>query len=85
MCGLDLAGREMGSQASSCNYGNETSGFTKFRQSSHQLSNYQMVKAVSVCSITHNSNYFFMRFSSCVATYLKIMMMSSDMITAVFV
>jgi len=31
---LDLAGCELGSQASGCNYDNEPLGFTKFRQSS---------------------------------------------------
>jgi hypothetical protein len=34
MCGIDLAGCELGSQASCCNYGTEPLGFTKFRQSS---------------------------------------------------
>ena len=53
---LDLAGCELGSQASCCNYGNELLGFTKFRQVLDQMGNHQLVKATAVCSCNHSSN-----------------------------
>jgi len=43
---LDSDGSELGSQASSCNYGNERLDFTNTGKDLHQRSNYHLVKDV---------------------------------------
>jgi len=53
---LESNGSDLGSQASSCNYGKEDMCFINSGKDLHQRSNYQVVKAVRVCSSSYISN-----------------------------